>query len=91
MISSLAAATSASASPAMQKAAEQFESVFLSQMLAPMFKDTQDGGTFGGGQAEATFKSLLVEQYGNKIAARHATGIAEAVLREMIKIQEAHP
>ncbi|HAU29090.1 MAG TPA: hypothetical protein DCW68_03155 [Rhodospirillaceae bacterium] len=76
------------ATPAMEKAAEQFEAVFMSQMLAPMFDGNGSDGLFGGGKAEETFRSLLIDQYGNKIATRHATGIAEAVLREMIKIQE---
>ena len=81
----------ARATPQMRKAAQDFEAVFMAQMMAPMFEGTEASGPFGGGQGEEAFRSLLVDQYGRAIASRNGTGIADAVLLEMIRIQEKQP
>ncbi|MEM6850392.1 MAG: rod-binding protein, partial [Pseudomonadota bacterium] len=44
-------------------AAQEFEAVFLAQMMAPMFQGLKTDGPFGGGHGEEIYRGLLVEQY----------------------------
>lgn len=74
-----------------REAAEEFEALFLSQMLAPMFEGLQSDGPFGGGSSEEIYRSLMVEEYGKAIAKSGGVGIAEAVQREILKMQEIEP
>jgi Rod binding protein len=71
------------------KAGQDFEGMFLSQMLGQMFEAIPTDGPFGGGQGEAMFRSLLVDEYGKKMAAQGGIGIAAHVTAELIKQQEA--
>ena len=71
-----------------RRAAEEFEALFLSQMLAPMFESLQTEGPFGGGAGEGIYRTLMVQEYGRAIAASGGVGIAEAVQREILKLQE---
>ena len=68
-------------------AAEEYEALFLGQMMAPMFENL-DGGLFGGGPGEAVYRSMMVEQYGKTLARSGGIGIADAVEREILKMQE---
>ncbi len=73
-----------------QKVGKDFESMFVTQMLNYMFEglDTENG-VFGGGQAEAMFRPMLIEQYGKAIA-NHGSGlgIADQVSRVLLSQQE---
>jgi len=74
---------------AIQQAAEQFEAVFVSQMLAPMFETIDSDTLFGGGPGEDIYRSMMVEEYGKAIARAGGLGIADSVTRELLSIQEA--
>ncbi|MEK9723483.1 MAG: rod-binding protein [Rhodospirillaceae bacterium] len=71
-----------------RETAEQFEAVFLAQMLQPMFADIKPEEPFGGGSSEAMWRSMQIEEYGKAIAKAGGIGIADAVYKEMIKLQE---
>jgi len=71
-----------------RKTAEDFEAVFLAQMFKPMFEGIESDGPFGGGQAENMWRSLMVEEYGKSVARAGGIGIADAVMKEMLKLQE---
>lgn len=71
-----------------RKTAQDFEAVFLSQMMKPMFEGIKADDTFGGGQAEDMYRSLMVEEYGKSIAKSGGIGIADSVMREMLRMQE---
>jgi len=71
-----------------REAAQDFEAFFLGQMLQPMFADLDAEEPFGGGAAESMWRSLLVDEYGKAFARQGGVGIADMVLREMIKMQE---
>lgn len=73
---------------AVRAAAEEFEAVFLSTMLAPMFEGLGQDNMFGGGPGEETYRSLLVDEYGKSIAKSGGLGIADAVERELLRMQE---
>ena len=68
--------------------AQDFEAVFLSQMLKPMFEGIETDGMFGGGQGEEMWRSLMVDEYGKSIAKQGGIGIADAVMRTMLEMQE---
>ena len=71
-----------------RQAAEDFEAVFLSQMLQPMFEGLETDGLFGGGSAEQIYRGVLLQEYGKALAQRGGVGIADAVEQEMLKLQE---
>ncbi len=68
--------------------AEEFEAVFISQMLEHMFAGIETDETFGGGHAEDVYRSLLVDEYGKLIAKTGGIGVADHVKREMLTLQE---
>ena len=71
-----------------KQAAEDFEAVFLAQMLGPIFDSLETEGPFGGGSGEKIFRSLLVQEYGKSIAKSGGIGISDAVQREILQLQE---
>lgn len=75
---------------ALQRAAQAFEAQTLFQFFQPMFAGVDaKGGPFGGGQAEAMFRPMLLEKYAERVAAAGGMGLAQPVLREMLRAQEA--
>jgi flagellar protein FlgJ len=67
--------------------AQQFERMFISEMLRPMFEGIETDGEFGGGNAEATFRPMLIDQYSDAIAKGGGIGIADSVLKEILRMQ----
>jgi len=72
----------------LRKTAEDFEAVFLSQMLQPMFNTIPTESFMGGGQAESIYRDMMVQEMGKSIAKNGGVGIADTVFREMLKMQE---
>lgn len=72
-----------------KKAAQDFEAVFITEMLGQMFSGISTDGPFGGGQGEAMFRSLMLDEYGKQIAAQGGIGIADSVTKALLKHQEA--
>ena len=70
------------------KAAKEFESFFLSQMLDQISSGISSEGLFGGGHAEKVFRGLLNQEYGKSIAQSGGVGIADMVKVEMLRMQE---
>ena len=70
------------------KVAEDFEAIFINQMMGAMFEGIKSDGPFGGGPGEAIFRSMMIEQYSKTIAAQGGFGLADAVKRELIQAQE---
>jgi Rod binding domain-containing protein len=70
------------------KAATDFEAMFLSQMFQHMFSGIQADGLFGGGHAEEMFRSMMVDEYAKLVASRGGVGIADSVRGAMLKMQE---
>jgi peptidoglycan hydrolase FlgJ len=71
-----------------REAAQQFEASFLSQMLSHMFEGVGEDPMFGGGKGEEVFKSFLVDEYGKSVARAGGLGLADAVQKEMLRMQE---
>ena len=73
-----------------REVAEDFEAVFLGQMLQPLFKNLGAEKPFGGGASESMWRSMQVDEYGKAIAKAGGIGIADAVFQEILKMQEVH-
>jgi len=69
-------------------AAQDFEAMFLTEMMRPMFEGLQPNELFGGGKAEEIFQGLMLEEYGKIMAQSGGVGIAKYVKAEMIRMQE---
>ena len=72
----------------LRQVAEDFEAVFIGQMLQPLFKNMGAEEPFGGGESAKMWRSMQVEEYGKAITKTGGIGITDAVLKEMIKLQE---
>ena len=71
-----------------REAAEAFESIFLAQVLDQMFRGIKTDGPFGGGFSEGLYRSMMNEQVANSISRSGGVGIADAVYRELLSLQE---
>lgn len=72
----------------MDQVAQEFEAQFISQMLESMFSGLETDGPLGGGQAEDTYRSMLLDEYGKLISRSGGIGVADHVKREMLRLQE---
>ncbi|MBL0947116.1 rod-binding protein [Brevundimonas sp.] len=73
----------------MRETAIDFEASFLAQMLRPMFQGLSTEAPFGGGQAEETWRSFLIDEMAKQTARSGGIGLADHVMSEMLKMQEA--
>lgn len=83
--SNVDAATRAS----IHKTAEDFEGFFLARFIDAIQAGIKTDGPFGGGHAEEAFRGLLSDEYAKSVARAGGIGLADAVEREMLRIQEA--
>ena len=54
-----------------------------------MFEGIKTDGPFGGGQGEAMFRSMMLDQYGKPIADQGGFGLSDAITRALLSHQEA--
>ncbi|RMD86661.1 MAG: flagellar biosynthesis protein FlgJ [Candidatus Dadabacteria bacterium] len=82
----VAAAPSKAAEEAkLKKACQQFEALFLSQMMAQMRKSIPKGGLFGGGQEQEMFMGMLDEERAKAWAQDGGVGLANMLFQQMRK------
>lgn len=72
-----------------EEAAQEFEAVFVTEMLKPMFEDLPTDGMFGGGKGEEVFRGFLLQEYGRNVVKAGGFGLADMVKAELIRQQEA--
>ena len=77
-----------SAGAGIEKAAQDFEGMFMSQMLQPMFDTVGVDPLFGGGHGEEMMRSFLVQEYGKVMANNTNFGITAAVRDELVRAQQ---
>ncbi len=71
------------------KAAQDFEAMALGEFLKPMFDTVDSKSTlFSGGEAEKTWKPMLVDEIGKQIAAHGGLGLAGPIHDAMLSMQE---
>lgn len=71
-----------------RKVGREFEAMFLTQMLQPMFDTIEPDPIFGGGYGEQVFRSLQVEQFAKAVTRAGGIGLADSLAREMMRLQE---
>lgn len=73
----------------LEKAASEFESVFLGQMLQAMHPDDgEPNPLFGENEGDEVFKNMMVEEYAKQISKSGSIGIASYIERELLGQQE---
>src|SRR5689334_21366909 len=71
----------------MRRTAEEFESVFLNEMLSPMFEGLSIDGLGGGGVGEEMFRPMLIDRYAQAVTHAGGIGIADQIMRELTRMQ----
>jgi peptidoglycan hydrolase FlgJ len=71
------------------KVAQDFEAFFLAQAMDAMFAGIESDKLFGAGSGENVYRSLLSQEYAKVAAKSGGVGIADAVQREILRLQEA--
>jgi Rod binding domain-containing protein len=74
--------------PKVKAKLEEFEGVFISQLLNSMFDQVEVDENFGGGFGEEITKSLLVNEYGKILAKSGGIGVADSVARQLLAAQQ---
>ncbi len=74
----------------LKKAAQEFESVFLNQMLEAMDKTVgrDDNGIMGGGSSEQYFRSMLNQEVARSMSTKlggSGFGLAESIYKQMVE------
>lgn len=70
--------------------AREFEAVFLSEMIKPMFEGIETSDSmFGGGKGEEIFQGMMITEYGKAMAEKDITGIQTQVKNKLIEMQAA--
>lgn len=67
--------------------AKDFEAMFMTEMLKPMFAELKPDERFGGGKGEEIFSGMMLQEYGKLIAETGSLGIADSVKKELIRMQ----
>jgi Rod binding domain-containing protein len=71
------------------KAAQDFESMFLEQMLDRVFASEGTEGPLGeNGASGGIYRSMLVKEYAGGVVKAGGIGIASQIYREMLQLQE---
>ncbi len=68
--------------------AKEFESQFISQMLESMFATRDAKDSLGGSEAEETYQSMMITEYGKIISRTGGIGISDQIKDAMLKLQE---
>ncbi|NET71310.1 MAG: chemotaxis protein [Sphaerospermopsis sp. SIO1G2] len=71
-----------------REAAQEFESMFMAQMLQHMFAGIENNPLFGDKHADKIYQSMMIEEYGKMIAASGGIGVADHVARELLHMQD---
>ena len=69
-----------------REAAEEFEAVFLSQMLATMTQELGGAGGVAGGND--VYRDMFNKEVAKMISRTGGIGVADTILQEMLKTQE---
>jgi Rod binding domain-containing protein len=73
----------------LRRLAQEFEAQAVSAMFQPVFAALPTGGPFGGGEAEAQWRPMLVDAIARELSRGRGLGIGDSVYRELVRAQEA--
>ncbi len=71
-----------------EQVAKEFEAVFISEMMKPLFEGIEVDGMFGGGKGEEIFRGMMLQEYGKMLSQTGQIGISDAVKQQLIQLQE---
>ncbi|HCZ15412.1 MAG TPA: hypothetical protein DHV85_12625 [Candidatus Accumulibacter sp.] len=74
--------------PAIKSAAQEFEAVFLSQMMTHMFAGVETDPVFGGGPGEDMFRGMMILEYGKHMARLGTGGLSAQIQKTLIDMQQ---
>jgi len=94
-VSSASASPGQLSSPAqmghLRAQARELEGIFINTLMKEMFSSLHsDGASMGGGFAEDTWRGLQAEQMANAVSEAGGIGLADAIMGDLLKIQEAN-
>lgn len=69
------------------EAAENFEAMFVTEMIKPMFETIGIDENFGGGKGEEVFRDFMTDEYGKLVARAGGVGLAAPIKDALIKAQ----
>jgi flagellar protein FlgJ len=76
----------------MHKQAMDLEGVFLNTLMKERFSSIEsDEKNFGGGFAEETWRGMQAEQFANAMAKQGGIGLADAMMGDLLRLQEVAP
>jgi flagellar protein FlgJ len=75
--------------PSVLKAAKEFESIFVRQMLKSLEKTTAAGGNTKPTAGQSTYGSMIVDTLSDSISKGGGLGLADVVARSMMATQVA--
>lgn len=70
-------------------AVEDFEAFFISQTFQLMYDTVPVNETFGGGNAEKIFRSMMIDEYGKMTAKSGGIGLTNQIMAQLLQQQEA--
>jgi flagellar protein FlgJ len=70
-----------------RRTAQEFESVFIGQILHGLMEGLSGTGVLGTGKDDV-YASMIQDEYAKLISRSGGIGVADAVMREMLKMQE---
>ena len=65
------------------KVSQEFEAIFIKQMLNVMRKSVNKTGLLDGGMAEEIFEDMLYDEYAQNMAESGSFGIADMIYRQL--------
>jgi flagellar protein FlgJ len=74
---------------AAMQVAKDFESVFLADAFKIMYDGVAVDPLNGDGNANQSWRELLIDEYAKSVEARGGIGLAEPIARQLLSIQEA--
>jgi len=70
--------------------AQELEGVFLNTLMKEMFSSLHtDSASMGGGFGEDTWRGMQAEQMADAVAKAGGIGLADAIMGDLLKLQEA--
>jgi Rod binding domain-containing protein len=65
------------------KVSQEFEAIFIKQLLNVMRKSISKTGLMDGGMAEEIFEDMLYDEYAKKMAESGSFGIADMIYKQL--------
>ncbi|HEY7457855.1 MAG TPA: rod-binding protein [Xanthobacteraceae bacterium] len=88
VVSALGSASELLSPNRIKAVSQEFESVFLSNMMEEMFAGVEEDGPFDSGPGGSAWRSIRTEEFARSIAAAGGIGLAEHVQSHLIALQE---